>query len=139
MNILYYSKYCNQCRILFQRLKERNLFSVFNKMICVDNDKNDGVKDNLPKQVTCVPFIITEDFEEPLVNNIVFEWIDFKYLEKRSKVVDKDTGEANKPTPFISGSNDNNQNAKKQTLVDFEKLQKLREIDDQKFRDKKVG
>ena len=73
MNILYYSKYCRTCSKLFYLLTQQNLFFLFDQIICVD-DKID----QLPPFITCVPVIVTPDYDVPLIDNTVFQWIDYK-------------------------------------------------------------
>ena len=137
-SILYYSKYCQQCKKLFLSLKEKKLFPIFNQLICVDNEDNTGVDDKIPKHVTCVPFIVTDDYDNPLINDIIFKWIDYKYLEFNNKktgnlqqTIPSDTYKSK--SPYIYGTSDNNENGKKETIKNFETLQELRANDDRKF------
>ena len=137
-SILYYSKYCKQCKKLFLKLKEKNLFSIFQQVVCVDNHDNTGVNEEIPKHVTCVPFIITDDYDNPLINDIIFKWIDYKYLElnkKKTGNLQQTLESDNYPSksPYIYGTSDNNKNGKEETLKNFETLQELRANDDRKF------
>lgn len=83
MNVLYYSKYCKTCAKLMHKLQSNgfNLFDLFDQIVCVDNEYNDAYSQNLPKFVTCVPVISTPDYNVPLIDNTVFDWVDFKILQ----------------------------------------------------------
>ncbi|ADO67515.1 hypothetical protein crov481 [Cafeteria roenbergensis virus] len=74
MKLLFYSKYCKHCSDLF-RFKENSDDEDFNKIkkICVDDDQN------LPKQITKVPTLVSNDLLAPIVGKEVFAY--FNCLE----------------------------------------------------------
>ena len=173
MNILYYSKYCKTCYKLIQKLKINGLlFQLFDKIVCVDNKDNDGFVQNLPKYVTCVPVISTPDYNVPLIDNTVFDWVDYKILQimtyrqelinnqqkmvKNTQQMNNSAQQMNTPQYTQSMNNTtqpqqvmmnpklppneqeipimestNNAKTAKETIDDFEKLQKQRAMDDQ--------
>lgn len=69
LNILFFSKQCNDCMTLIQLLQNENLIQHF-KLFCVD-----GKYDSLPKYVQHVPTMIVNDIQQPIVGRGTFEWV----------------------------------------------------------------
>jgi len=145
MNILYYSNFCDKCLYLFQKLQNENLFFIFDKIICVDK------LDNIPENITCVPCIITNDYNIPLINEFVFKWIDFKNVQITEKIklqenncssgtcnINNTQSNAGPPPRFpprqpFGSYFENASDKKKQVNNSFEDLQNMRSQDDLMF------
>lgn len=153
VNTLYYSKYCPTCQKLMNLLEKYQLSSIlFDRIICVDNANNDGYMTNLPKFVTCVPVITTPDYNVPLIDNTIFDWVDYKIYQIVSKNNSKQVQKNDEITPIThqnqvtSFHQQNNQKMEKEIPImesssnekstkevykDFENIQKQRAMDDQ--------
>lgn len=139
-NILYYSKFCSKCKELIFKINNSNLDGLFEKIICVDNKFNTNVRTDLPDFITCVPVVITQDYEFPLIDDTIFQWIDYKQIEYNKKQQKKLENQQqifpqNKTFPVIAGistQSTSNEN-KNETMTNFEKLQEIRNNDNKLF------
>ena len=130
MSTLYFSKYCRTCTKVLQILTQHQLFDIFDYVVCVDNATGNGVAENLPEYVTCVPFIKTNEDPYDLVDDNVFQWINYKAQAKQAAAQKETLNNVGPmPPPMIAASSDSNQHAKKETMEQFEKMQRLRDMD----------
>lgn len=68
MRILFYSKTCGFCIKLLEYIDKNNLGMYF-KLLCIDSTND------IPKNITMVPTIISEDIEAPLEGKKAFEYV----------------------------------------------------------------
>lgn len=135
MNILYYSKYCKQCLELLNKIKNDNLYDIFNRFICVDNLNNKNTKQKLPPYIVCVPTIITHEYEFPLIDKTVWQFIEWQKHKKMKKQQKEETLQygflAPPMTPFVSLSKESNKKERNQEMLrKFDNLKASRTIDD---------
>lgn len=132
---LYYSNYCDNSAYLILKLANLRLLPLFN-LICIDRSDSKGVDmSTIPETLVAVPCVITTDYDFPLLSDSIDRWLDFKRLQIIKNSQQRHIEEARRFSrlPVFQGSTDSNIRSKKQTLEDFEMLQKLREEDDAKF------
>ena len=95
MNVLYFSKHCKNCETLISFLKANDSLDLVDKYVCVDNWRENGIRDDLNHNVTRVPVVFSPDYQEPLVNETLQHWVDFKI--NNSKTTQKIQKEPPKP------------------------------------------
>ena len=120
-------------------LQNHHLFHLFDHIVCVDDKL-----EHLPTFITCVPVIVTPDYDVPLIDDTVFQWIEFKMSQKKTA---PEMPRKISPVPeqfpmtaiLSSTRNDEgistNVNVdKKQTIANnYEQLMKQRALDDESF------
>ena len=149
-NIFYYSKYCYQCRKAIELLKQRDMFDVFKKIVCVDNQTENSTRNDIPPQISTVPSIVTDDHNEPLINEMVYKWIDYKYIQRqeniRAKMEIQNQQQEISMNQYVQKKNENFRNdfpymtvqqpvqdQGKGLMTRLEKMEQERRKDDQKF------
>ena len=72
---LYYSKFCKYSSSILAYIKQYHLYDSFDAIICVDNVRNNGVKQNLPNYIVSVPTLVTPEYDIPLIDSNVMQWL----------------------------------------------------------------
>ena len=68
MRVLFFSRTCGFCNKLIEYIDKNNLSDYF-KLICIDDTID------LPKNITIVPTIVSQDIEAPLEGKKAFEYV----------------------------------------------------------------
>lgn len=121
--ILYFSNHCDSCLMLFEYLNQnKGLFDLFDLFVCIDNYNKNGVIDEIPSHVKCVPLITTPEYNEPLEGSAIINWFDYKI-----KMTDNNEDHVPILTSRGGGERDT-------TLPSIDELMKQREMEDMELR-----
>lgn len=79
INVIFYSRKCNNCKNLLNLLKNENLLGYF-VLFCVDGRLNE-----IPSHITVVPTMIVSNVNKPLVGAETFNWVNkTKFLRQQN-------------------------------------------------------
>jgi hypothetical protein len=99
MSVLFYSKSCPNCLEFLTKLREENMFGLFDELFCVDG------RQQLPEFLHAIPTIIVPDSDKPLVGDDAFSWLTFK-LNQKYKI--NELGTIQTPSNFVDLTKDPN-------------------------------